>query len=115
MRDIYKALNEFESSLEQVHGVSLNEAMVLCCINDQTLTASAISEQTGIKASHLSKVIRSIEEKEMIGRALGEKDKRQMYFSLTDSGKKCLSDMKCNTIEIPEILKPLFDEAVRKE
>ena len=74
MRDIYKALNEFESSLEQVHGVSLNEAMVLCCINDQTLTASAISEQTGIKASHLSKVIRSIEEKKMIGRALGEKD-----------------------------------------
>lgn len=35
---------------------------------------------TGLSASHTSKVIRSIEEKELIVRNLGDKDKRQMHL-----------------------------------
>lgn len=110
MRDIYKSLAEFENSFESVHGVSLNEAMTLCCIDNDTLSAAAISSQTGLTNSHSSKVIRSIEEKGLIERALGDKDKRQMYFTLTTKGKKSLSAMKCGTVEIPEILKPVFDK-----
>lgn len=30
MRDIYKALSIFETAFEEVYGISLNEAMVLC-------------------------------------------------------------------------------------
>lgn len=110
MRDVYKALNEFENSFENVHHVSLNEAMVLCCINDQALTAGSIYEQIGLKASHSSKIIRSVEEKGLIERTLGEKDKRQMYFTLTEKGKECLAGMECGTVQIPEILKPIFDK-----
>lgn len=30
MRDIYKALAGFEAQFEEVYGLSLNEAMILC-------------------------------------------------------------------------------------
>lgn len=107
MRELLK-LSELEANLIEQHGVSLNEAMALCCIGGDRLTASAISEHTGLSASHTSKVIRSIEDKELIVRSLGDKDKRQMYFTLSDKGKICLNQLKENEIEVPKMLKPLF-------
>ena len=98
MRELFKALSELETRLMEQYGVSLNEAMALCCIGGDTLTASVISENTGLSASHTSKVIRSIEEKELIVRNLGDNDK----------GRECLEALKANEIEIPELLKPLF-------
>ena len=111
MRELFKALSELEANLIEQHGVSLNEAMALCCIGGDRLTASAISEHTGLSASHTSKVIRSVEKKgliERIVRSLGDKDKRQMYFTLSDKGKICLNQLKENEIEVPKMLKPLF-------
>ncbi len=109
MRELFKALSELETRLIEKHGVSLNEAMALCCIGGDTLTASIISEHTGLSASHASKVIRTIEEKGLIIRSLGDKDKRQMYFTLSGKGCECLKALKENEIEIPELLKPLFN------
>jgi hypothetical protein len=60
MRELFKALSELETRLMEQYGVSLNEAMALCCIGGDTLTASVISENTGLSASHTSKVIRSV-------------------------------------------------------
>ena len=57
---------------------------------------------------HYLLVIRSIEDKELIVRSLGDKDKRQMYFTLSDKGKICLNQLKENEIEVPKMLKPLF-------
>ena len=42
------------------------------------------------------------------GRALGEVDKRQMYFNLTEAGKKRLDELDLDKVEVPEILKPLM-------
>lgn len=47
MRELFKALSELETRLMEQYGVSLNEAMALCCIGGDTLTASVISENTG--------------------------------------------------------------------
>ena len=43
MRELFKALSELETRLMEQYGVSLNEAMALCCIGGDTLTASVIS------------------------------------------------------------------------
>ena len=48
------------------------------------------------------------QDKELIVRSLGDKDKRQMYFTLSDKGKICLNQLKENEIEVPKMLKPLF-------
>ena len=108
MRELFRALSELENSLVDVHGISLNEAMVLCSIGDETIAASAIVKRTGMKASHTSKVIRLVEDKGFIRRELGTEDKRQMYFTLSDKGKICLNQLKENEIEVPKMLKPLF-------
>ena len=89
MRDIYKALSIFETAFEEVYGISLNEAMVLCALREagKEITSTAIAERTEMAPSHTSKVIRAVEDKGLIRRALGEVDKRQMYFSLTEIRK----------------------------
>mgnify|MGYP002103752883 CR=1 FL=1 len=107
MRDIYKALSIFETAFEEVYGISLNEAMVLCALREagKEITSTAIAERTEMAPS---KVIRAVEDKGLIRRALGEVDKRQMYFSLTEAGKKRLNELDLDKVEIPEMLKPLI-------
>lgn len=113
MRDIYKAISLFEAEFEKVHGLSLNEAMVLCALqeaDEEGLISTAISERTEMTASHTSKVIRSVEDKGLIERAVGEVDKRQMHFSLTIAGKEKLQRLLCKDVAIPELLKPVFEK-----
>lgn len=110
MRDLYKALSCFENAFEKAYGLSLNEAMVLCALNESTdkMTSTALSSRTEMGTSHTSKVIRSVEEKGLIKRVLGTVDKRQMYFKLTPKGQKCLEEVLQDKLEVPEILRPMF-------
>ena len=82
--------------------------MVLCCVGEETVMGGAVVERTGLTASHASKVIRSVEEKGLLVRSLGEKDKRQMFFTLTDKAKERLEDIRKHGIEIPDLLFPFF-------
>ena len=110
MRDIYRALSVFETAFEEMYAISLNEAMVLCALREagKEIASTAISERTEMAPSHTSKVIRAVEDKGLIRRALGEVDKRQMYFNLTEAGKKRLDELDLDKVEVPEILKPLM-------
>ncbi|SHE65262.1 DNA-binding transcriptional regulator, MarR family [Bacteroides luti] len=108
LRDINIAMNDLEIQLNDKYGVGLNEAMALCCLSEGRLSASEIAEMTGMTSSHCSKVIRSVEQKMLIERSLGENDKRQMYFNLNKEGKKVLSQIKCKGLVLPEILQPVL-------
>ena len=110
MRDLYRSLALLETRLSETYGLSLNEAMVLCSIGEETVMAGVVVERTGLTASHASKMIRSVEEKGLLVRTLGEKDKRQMYFVLTGKAKTCLAGIREQGVEIPEMLAPLFRE-----
>ncbi len=108
MRDLMKALSELEKQLEETYGVSLYEAMVLCSIGTDTVTAGHIITCTGLNPSHASKIIRIAEEKKLLIRELGKVDKRQMFFTLTPKGKDCLENIRKRGINIPELLAPLI-------
>ena len=108
MRDLLGALNELEANLSDNYGVSLNEAMVLCCIGDEKLTASTISHNIGLLPPHTSKTLRSNEKKGLIKRSMGTQDKRQMYFKLTLAGKALLERLRENGVDIPQLLQPFF-------
>ena len=109
MRELMTALSDFENKLMDTHGVSLNEAMILCALGDECITASVIAERTGLRPSHASKVIGTLEARGYLIRELGKQDKRQMYLSLTDVGKGCLEQIKRYEFEVPALLKPVFD------
>ena len=108
MRDLYRSLALLETRLSETYGLALNEAMGLCSIGEETVMAGVVVERTGLSASQASNMIRSVEEKGLLVRTLGEKDKRQMYFALTDKAKEKLEDIRKHGIEIPDLLLPFF-------
>ena len=110
MRDILKALNDFERDFERTHGVCLNEAAVLCSLKSGRLSASDIAAKVGLTPSHASKVIRSIGRKGLVERVLGQQDRRQMYFDLTPCGRERLDGMRCGSVEVPQLLRPVFEK-----
>ena len=77
MRDVFKAMARFEDAFEKVYQVSLNEAMILCALQEASpnnMTATSLSKRTELTPSHASKMLRILEEKELIVRTLGEED-----------------------------------------
>ena len=112
MRDVFKAMARFEDAFEKVYQVSLNEAMILCALQETSpnnMTATSLSKRTELTPSHASKMLRILEEKELIVRTLGEEDRRLMQFHLSQSGKKLVRQLALEKVEIPELLKPLFE------
>lgn len=105
IRDMYRSIAEFEMGFQQSFDMSLNEGMLLCSLNKNKYSSSEIAEVLGLSNSNTSKVIKSVEKKGMIKRIVGKDDKRQMYFTLTEDGRKKLDAVKCGEFEIPELLK----------
>lgn len=106
IRELYRAITEFESNIVKEYGLTLNEAMLLCCLSSQNhMTSTEISEALGLSCSNTSKVIRTVEEKQLIVRSLRLEDRRNMLFDLTLMGKEKLGEIKSFTEELPEALR----------
>ena len=64
IRDVYRAIAEFETQFIQQYNLSLNEGMLLCALLDNPrLNAGEIAEALGLSHSYTSILIRSVEEK----------------------------------------------------
>lgn len=107
IRDMYRAIHDFELSFQQLYDLGLNEGMLLCSLNTQKYSSNELASVLGLSNSNTSKVIKSVENKGLIRRIVGKEDKRQMYFALTDLGKKKLESIKCAELDIPETLQPV--------
>lgn len=108
IRDVYRAIYEFEQNFQQTHDLGLNEGMLLCSLSNRRHSSNELAEALGLSNSNTSKVIKSVEKKGLIRRIVGKDDKRQMYFVLTDLGCKKLESIKCADFCIPEPLKTVI-------
>lgn len=94
IKDIYKILYQFEKAFADVHDITINESMLLCCLKGgESKSAGTICEFIGLSNSRVSKVITSVENKGFIRRSISKEDKRQMFFSLTPNGKEKVQRM----------------------
>lgn len=93
------------------HNVCFNEGILLCS-QSQTdkLSSRELAEVLGLTTSNTSKVIKSVEAKELVERVLGSADKRQMYFSLSKKGMRVLPEIKYNHLEIPDLLQEMLQK-----
>ena len=108
IRDIQRAIMQFETQFETQYGICLNEGMALCSLfKSEKLTSGEIGELLGLTSSNTSKVIDKIEKKGYVNRIPGKGDKRQMYFSLSNAGKNLISSIKCEDIEISDFISEL--------
>jgi len=104
IRDIYRSIRNFEVKFQKKHDLSLNEGMLLCSLKGSTHSSGEIAEMLGLTNSNTSKVIKSVEDKGFIKRMLGDGDKRQMYFCITDRGRDKLKEIKCEDTKMNEML-----------
>jgi MarR family transcriptional regulator, organic hydroperoxide resistance regulator len=104
IRDICRSISEFENEFLKLYDLCLNEGMVLCTLNDGRLTSGKIAAKLNLTCSNTSKVIRSVEDKGLIERDMGDKDRRQMYFTLTTEGKKRLKLIEKDNVALTEPL-----------
>lgn len=109
IKDIYKALYSFEKEFVKMFSMTINEAMLLCCMKDnQPHSAYEIAEFIGLSNSRVSKIIMSVEEKGWITREIGTEDKRKMIFSLSKEGGKIVETMKKQSIPLDDVLSKLI-------
>lgn len=105
IRDIYRAIGDFEMEFYDKHGVKLNEGMLLCSLYTLGQCSSGkIAELLGLTLSNSSKVILSAEKKKLVKRIVGKSDKRQMLFELTADGRRCIESIKCESDAMHELI-----------
>lgn len=109
-RDLYKALDDFEERFFKEFDLKIKEALVLSSLSGECASARDIAEFSKMKLPQTSKIIKSVELKGLIERHIQENDKRYMDFVLTSKGEALVKKIKCNNVEIPEILKLVMHE-----
>ena len=106
IRDLQRAVHQFESAFEKRYGICLNEGMTLCSLSKTgRLCPGELGELLGLTPSNTSKVLRSVEQKGLVTSELCNEERRQMYYSLTQQGRELLASVSCREVETPEILR----------
>lgn len=105
LKDIYRLLYQFEKDFQEQNKISINDAMVLCCLKSgKEKSAGDICEFVGLSNSRVSKVLCTVEQMGYIQRRLGSRDKRQMIFSLTETGKEKVKLMSGQTLHLKDFI-----------
>jgi DNA-binding MarR family transcriptional regulator len=108
IKEIYRMLYQFEKDFQEAHKISINDAMVLCCLkNGEEKSAGEICDFVGLSNSRVSKVLCSVEDNGYIVRRLGSTDRRQMFFSLTEIGKKKVHEMQRKSLHFSDLMSEL--------
>lgn len=115
LRDIYRLIKDFEVQFQQEHGLCLNEGMLLCGLSAGKHTSTEIAEMLGLTCSNASKVIKSVESKGLLERSLGVNDKRQMYFSVSASGRIKLEEFKQEEATVAIVLENIRKNYLQME
>ena len=109
LKDVYHMLYAFEKNFHEANGITVNEAMVLCFLsNGDTHTAGEVCSHVGLSNSRVSKIINDMERKGFLVRRIGNNDKRQMFFVLTEAGKQKYHQLR----EVPFDLKQLQNQII---
>lgn len=104
LKDIYKALYNFEKGFADSNGITINEGMVLCCMKDgKPRSANELCSFVGLSNSRVSRIINTVEAKGLITRNMGASDKRQMIFTLTPLGRAKINDMLQKDMDFSEL------------
>lgn len=115
IKEIYKTLYQFEKTFAEAHDITINEAMLLCCLKSgEARSAGSICKYIGLSNSRVSKVITAVENKGYIRRDINRDDKRQMFFSLTEAGMEKARTMMQSELRFGELFEQLKALAAKR-
>lgn len=112
IRDLQRAVHQFEANLERLYGVCLNEGMTLCSLSKAgRLSCGELSDLLGLTPSNMSKVLRSVEEKEFVRREPGNCRQTPDVFLADRPRAACsLASIDCGKIETPDPITALLQK-----
>lgn len=116
IKEVYKTLHQFENTFAERHGITINEAMLLCCLkNGEVKTAGELCEYIGLSGPRVSKIITTVENKGYIRRGISSHDRRQMLFSLTEEGVAKIRQMQTAPVRLEELFAQLKNSMEEQE
>jgi len=89
----WRKLQQLDQQLKNNFDISLDEAILLCCISHSCKNQGDIAGQTGLTPTQASRVLSRLETKGFIDRSVGEDDKRKMLFTINTAGEKKLQEI----------------------
>jgi|GEM_PF-1282567 len=93
MTETLKCIYAFENYLARAHKLLLNEAIVLCILEEgRTRRSTDLANELGVTYSMMSRTLSALEQHGFVDRAIGPEDKREMHFTITKNGKKMVKE-----------------------
>ena len=104
IRRLQTSLRVFEEELKQQTGLSFNDALLLCAVNKGVTEPGALARELELSPSRLTRVLDSLEARDLVTRALSDTDRRSLTVSLTSGGEAMVKEYSCSEITLPEEL-----------
>lgn len=105
LKDIYKALYDFERQYANMNDITINEAIILYALRDgKPLLAKEIYSAVGLSKSRMSRILSDIEKKGYVIRKVGTEDKRNMLFSMSYAGSEKLKEITSQKINFSRLV-----------
>jgi MarR family transcriptional regulator, organic hydroperoxide resistance regulator len=93
IKESWRQLQKFDQLLKSSHDLSLDEAILLCCVSEDCKCQGDIARETGLTPTQASRVLGSLEKKALIERSLDSEDKRKMIFTINSQGSARLEQI----------------------
>ncbi|GEM_PF-2498928 len=103
LKKIFKELYLFDYNLKKETNLSMNEAMVLCSINEKKTDLTCLSKELFVSKPRMTKIIEKLVKKGLVKKIVSENDRREKYLVLTEKGYKKIREIKEKKIPFPQI------------
>lgn len=105
LRKIVVEIREIEQHLKSELNLSLNEALILCQIQEGVKETRKISQEIGVSTSRFSRLLDSLEKKALILRSLSPLNRRTLNLEITTLGLQKLEQLHCTPTALSASLK----------
>ncbi len=105
LRKLIVDLRRFEEKLKKKTGLTVNEALLICQVQRGKQEPTLLAEELELSPSRLSRILDSLEKKNLISREISSEDRRSVSVKLTNSGLNAANEINCTNIKLPDYLK----------
>lgn len=107
IRDIYKAIGEFEQQFHKQFHVHFSEAMIMCILSEEANTAEGLMKKSGIAERLILNDLQTLEDVKMIEKTLLA-DIQAFSYALTDLGEEKIHAIKTGELPLSDMLERLI-------
>ena len=108
-------LKNGENYLKDTMGVTFKEAVMLCAIDKGFSEPAKLAKQMNLSPSRASRLISSLEMKNLTTRKTSSKDKRIIILNLSKKGRVLIDEIHNTVLPFPQYLLDTLDQIHSEE